>query len=425
MKIFVFKSSLVITIMFLLMSYLGGGPLGVQAAPKPSKTPRQTKTVRPTATFTSTASPTDAPTGTPTYTPTPTDTPTDTLTATQTPTDTPASTPTDTPTHTATPVVPNLLAYWKFDEGTGSSVTDDSGNGHTLTLFNGGGYWTGLSAPVAFTNPFALTTDVNQQYGADSGTINLANQSFSVAMWVKRSRSADARTGAEEFFFSQGSNGSTSQTLHLGFRDSDVFTCAFWGNDLDTSTKTGDVSWHHYACTYDAATQTRKAYKDGVLIGSDTASPFTGSGAVNIGRLAPLLNSYFKGSMDEARIYDGTLSWDQVTELANLTASPCRISATVSPSSGLKLPQTLTLFASEVSHCEVPLQYTWSCTSGTSTACDSFIPSANVAPYGIPNPSIRLNELDSFDIEVSICERGTSNCSTVIRQYTAIEVTTQ
>jgi hypothetical protein len=89
MKTFIFKSSLVITIMFLLMSYLGRGPLGVQAAPKPSKTPRPTKTVRPMETFTPTATPTDVPTDTPTYTPTPTDTPTDTPTATQTPTDTP------------------------------------------------------------------------------------------------------------------------------------------------------------------------------------------------------------------------------------------------------------------------------------------------------------------------------------------------
>ena len=104
------------------------------------------------------------------------------------------------------------------------------------------------------------------------------------------------------------------------------------------------------------------------------------------------------------------------------TVSPCRISGTVSPSSGLKLPQTLSLFASDANHCDVPLQYTWNCTSGTSTACDSFIPSANVAPYGIPNPSILLNELDSFDIWVVICEIGTSNCSQVDRQYTAIEV---
>src|SRR5215213_9754478 len=110
MKTFVFKSSLVITIMFLLMSYLGSGPLGVQAAAKPSKTPRPTRTVKPTQTFTLT----------PTFTPT--DKPTDIPTATQTPTETPTPTPTDTPTDTPMPVVPNLLAYWKFDEGAGGNV---------------------------------------------------------------------------------------------------------------------------------------------------------------------------------------------------------------------------------------------------------------------------------------------------------------
>src|SRR5215212_8669707 len=82
MKTFVFKSSLVITIVLLLMSYFNSAPISVEAAAKPSKTPRPTKTVRPIETFTPTATPTDVPTNTPTYTPTPTDTPTDSPTAT-------------------------------------------------------------------------------------------------------------------------------------------------------------------------------------------------------------------------------------------------------------------------------------------------------------------------------------------------------
>jgi hypothetical protein len=83
MKTFAFKSSLVVTIVFLLMSYFNSTPISAEAAPKASRTPRPTSTPRP-AKPTKTAVPTQTFTFTPTFTPTPTDTPTDTPTATPT-----------------------------------------------------------------------------------------------------------------------------------------------------------------------------------------------------------------------------------------------------------------------------------------------------------------------------------------------------
>ncbi|MBK9092169.1 MAG: hypothetical protein IPM84_05225 [Anaerolineae bacterium] len=260
-----------------------------------------------------------------------------------------APTPTPTPTATHTPGPPTatptpavldapLLAYWRFDEGTGSSVADSSGNGRDLTLYNSPS-WTGSSAPLAFANPYALALNGSSQYAAAAGTINLANQSFTVAVWAQRTR-----TGTQEFLLSQGTSGSANQTLQVGFRSNDNFTCAFWANDLDTTTATTDTNWHHYACTYDAASNSRKAYKDGALIGSDTASAdFAGSGAVNIGRLAPTANNYFAGSVDETRIYGAALSATEVTALAQgnpaYTPTP---TATVTPTATATATATFT-----------------------------------------------------------------------------------
>ena len=39
-----------------------------------------------------------------------------------------------------------LLAYWKFDEGTGKTVNDYSGNGNTITSVNDMG-WVSVSLP--------------------------------------------------------------------------------------------------------------------------------------------------------------------------------------------------------------------------------------------------------------------------------------
>lgn len=100
---------------------------------------------------------------------------------------------TPTPTVTPTPApqaIDALLAYWKFDEGTGSSVADSSGSGHDLTLY---GYrlWSNSGAPLAYANPAAFTFHGYNQtdYAIAAGNIDLANRSFSISVWAKRSRS--------------------------------------------------------------------------------------------------------------------------------------------------------------------------------------------------------------------------------------------
>lgn len=235
MKTFLFKSSLFTMIFLILVSFLGQAPVAVQAAPRPSNTPKPTKTTRPTKT----PRPTNTPrfTFTPTLTFTPTDSPTDTPTLTFTPTDIP----------TETPAEPNLLAYWKFDEGSGTTAADDSGNGHTLQLTPWGN-WTSNSAPTGFDNPNAL--DISSACSSDLGckdyrtldTINLANQSFTVAMWFRRFIDRNDAT----FFFSLGSAPSAYQTFHMGFRSATIFTCGFWADDLDVSgpsqTRTGIIT---------------------------------------------------------------------------------------------------------------------------------------------------------------------------------------
>ena len=211
-------------------------------------------------------------------------------------------------------------------------MADDAGNAHTLTLYDSPA-WTSNSAPVVFANPYALTFDGSSQYGAAAGTIDLANRSFSVAMWVKR-----ARTDTGEYFFSQGTSHSANQALHIGFRSSNYFTCAFYANDLNTTTATADTDWHHYVCTYDAASNSRKAYKDGVLVGSDTATAdFAGGGVVYIGQ-RPLGFGSLAGSVDETRIYNDVLTPDQVQALAE--GNPTHITT---PTSSPTTTQTPTI----------------------------------------------------------------------------------
>ncbi|MEZ4714932.1 MAG: LamG domain-containing protein [Caldilineaceae bacterium] len=94
-------------------------------------------------------------------------------------------------------------------------------------------------------------------------------------------------------------NRQANQGLHFGFRDTDVFTCAFWNDDLNSANAYTDDAWHHWACTYDATTGRRTLYRDGVQIAQDTAGgDYTGFGPTYIGQIFD--NQWrFQGDMDE------------------------------------------------------------------------------------------------------------------------------
>ncbi|MCP3906819.1 MAG: DUF11 domain-containing protein, partial [Oceanicoccus sp.] len=170
----------------------------------------------------------------------------------------------------------SLVGYWPFDEGSGLTTLDVSGNDHTGNLLNGATF--SPVVPFSQNNPYALDLDGNNDYVQTSGAINLANQSFSIAMWAKR-----ASTGTDDYIVTHGS-ASPNNGLHFGFRNNNVFTCAFYANDLDTPATYTDNNWHHWACTYNAATKQRVIYQDGIAVASDTASTnYQGNGVVYFG----------------------------------------------------------------------------------------------------------------------------------------------
>ena len=146
-----------------------------------------------------------------------------------------------------------------------------------------------------------------------SDGINLANQSFTAAFWAKRDT-----TGRVDLLLYQQGAWTTNQVLHVGFRESNVFTCAFFENDLNTPAYP-DTDWRHWACTYDASTNRRTIYRDGVQVAQDTASAdYQGVGLLQIG-ISPW--GTFKGKLDEVAIYNHALTADQIHAIANPVSS--------------------------------------------------------------------------------------------------------
>jgi len=164
----------------------------------------------------------------------------------------------------------------------------------------------GSTTPTSFFQAHtSLQLNGTNQF-AQAGAVILASTSFTIELWLRHSR-----TNSFDIALFQGT-GSPNQGLHLGFRPNNVFTFAFWGNDLDTPASYTDTDWHHWACTYHSATRARMIYRDGSLVASNTASAnYQGAGNFLLG-YTPAIPSYFAGAIDEVSIWNGVRTANQI-----------------------------------------------------------------------------------------------------------------
>jgi len=155
----------------------------------------------------------------------------------------------------------------------------------------------------------AITTFDGVDDFVDAGTVDLANQSFTIAARATRTSS-----GANHFVVSQGEN-STNLGLHFGFRSNNKFTFAFWGDDLDASSGYSDTQENYWVGTYDASDGTRKLYKNDAEVADDTAGAnYQGSGTLFIGLLIQVNTGFFSGDISEVAIWSRALSETEVQD---------------------------------------------------------------------------------------------------------------
>lgn len=198
------------------------------------------------------------------------------------------------------------VARYDFEEGTGSTVNDTSGNANTGT-WNGtlGNQWT--TGYVGKGGNFDGST--NYVSAADANSLDLGDGPFTIEFWAKRTR-----TGVLESLISKGANAYT-----INFRDvspaPNVICLGKSGVAVVRCTNTAitDTKWHHYAFTKNGSS--RFAYLDGrddSDSSTDTSLSDTAS-ALEIGRESGA--NYFSGSMDGVRIYKyvrtpAQIAWD-------------------------------------------------------------------------------------------------------------------
>ena len=211
---------------------------------------------------------------------------------------------------------PNLVGWWKFDEGAGTNALDWSGQGNHGTLV-GGPKW------IAGYDGDAVKLDGSDDYVTlPIGPVINSLTSSTFTTWVNFSNAG----GAWQRIFDFGSGTAINMFLtpRTGTGGPMRFAITIGGGgaaeEQATAPDTLASGWHHIAVTINASTRTSVLYLDGVSIanniGGAALAPSSLGNTTNnwLGRSQYGADAYFNGSLDDFRIYDYARSQPEIRD---------------------------------------------------------------------------------------------------------------
>jgi hypothetical protein len=223
------------------------------------------------------------------------------------------------PTSAATP---GLVAGYAFDEGSGTSAADASGNAITGTLTNGAGWGVGRNGNavqldgvndfVNLGNPTPLQL---------TGSMTASAWIYSTAFPFDDAAIISKRNGVEVGW--QLDTTVDTGPRRIGFKlttGSGARMFRFGATTLQANT------WYHVTGVYNAASSTLDVYlngqlDNGQLTGAVTATQQDSAANVTIGR-RPSSSSEFIGRIDDARIYGRALTQAEIQTDMNTPVAP-------------------------------------------------------------------------------------------------------
>ncbi|HEY0713191.1 MAG TPA: LamG domain-containing protein, partial [Polyangia bacterium] len=281
-----------------------------------------------------------------------------------------------------------LVGYWKLDDGT-TPISDRSGYGHSGTLYNIPTWGAGTTA-LQFSNGNAMVLNGTDEYARISRTTTLEPTAVSVSIWIKRNgnQSQYARI-VDKTYSNGGAAPYQSYALQMN-NNATKHGQIHWEVGLSgggtSSSSSGDTTitdgtWHHVVGVYDPAGSApqQRLYINGVLYASATVTTALAYDTATTGDLyfgqSGGSNQYFKGTIDDLRIYNrGLTSADVATLYAGgqrvTSAATHTLSGTITTTGELVLASgTLDASASGCSSasCGITVGETWYSYGGTFT----------------------------------------------------------
>ena len=211
-----------------------------------------------------------------------------------------------------------LVAYWKMDETSGTSMNNSSGY-FTIPTYSATAptQATATPPPVSFDDPAYLHFNGSTNYASTSQTAYdefASTDSYTLATWVNASNLTSANyQGVVTFsrdvspyyglWISPGNGGSPR-----------------WTNANTVTNSTGSVvtaGWHHVVLVQNGSTNHQYVYVDGVdtTTASFAAQNGNGAGTIYIGR-SSVATEYFTGDIDDIRLYNRALTVAEILAMA-------------------------------------------------------------------------------------------------------------
>ncbi len=194
---------------------------------------------------------------------------------------------------------PNLIGWWKFDEGSGSTAIDWSGYGNNGTL-GGDPQW------VDGIMDCALDLRGLDYVTIDGVVDDITSNDITLSAWIKTTQGAEGNVFA--------SNDGGSHVLQFGIDNGNVWVDD--GPDVDFPPAINDNQWHMITFVMRGSKAT--IYVDAVQVGTiTTIIDITTETRWSIGQEWDdgIPSDFYIGMVDNARFYDVALTPDEVKEL--------------------------------------------------------------------------------------------------------------
>ena len=221
---------------------------------------------------------------------------------------------------TLSPIYNNsgLMGYWGFNEGSGTTAHDSSGNGDDGTLSSPAPAWTSGKVGSG-----ALSFNGTSNYvEVPSSSVLSPSAQLTLSAWMKWD---GVRDGVEDWttIIAKGSFGSGEYSVIFnrapGFTYNQTRFYINGGNTVTWENFGGfDTGWHLLTFTYDG-TNTKIYYDAGLVASGSYSSVITASAnSLEIGREST--GDYrFGGLIDDVRVYNRALSVAEIQAIYNAT----------------------------------------------------------------------------------------------------------
>jgi|GEM_PF-1514250 len=217
--------------------------------------------------------------------------------------------------YVATHASKNLVGLWHFDDATGTTLIDSSGNQLNGTAV--GSPTLGQSGKIGTSVAF----DGSARYEVPHNSLIDMQDQMTISAWIYRNATGVQHSIFEKYDWTSGKGG-----YGIRITDANLFHASAPNgtnsNGCDGTTSILAHQWYHVAATYNFTTHLMKCYVNGNLEGTKDMTGFTvmpSTLPLKIGARGNDNGSPFNGKIDEVGFWNRELSADEIKALAQAT----------------------------------------------------------------------------------------------------------